>query len=506
MPSKEIKALRQADKLTEALEMALSELNVQPENIWAKRNLCWVYYDYAKKSLIKQDFESFCQYFDKILELQMPDDETILNDCMGWLIRSMLFHHIVKQKNQDFQRIDILFQYSKKLSLSKPSDVYSALFKLFHKAYKENGLKYLEFADWWNFENFRNEDYQKEKLSNEKTMMSIVEQAYITYAKHLLPGISTDGEAFFNKEKAVVFLSMLDKIEIEHPEYQYPPYYKAKLLLAMGEKDNILSSLLPFVRKKRNDFWAWDILSEAFQNDEEKIFACYCKGLSCPSPEEMTVKLRTKIVTFFMKKEMWNEAKTEIQLIGKIYHQNGWNIPSQITYWMNHPWFSSSKENMDNQKIYLEYALVAEEILYNDIEEETVLVTFVNSEKKILNFIASENKYGFLKYNRFLKSIRIGETLKVRFLKKETFGCFQVATLRKSDNFDFKKMYIIEFQGVVKKNEDKKFGFVDEVFLTPDICIKNKLKNGNFVKGNAIKTFNENNNRWGWKAYELLKI
>ena len=43
MPSKEIKELRQSGKLKEALEMAKNELDAAPENIWAKRNIIWVF-------------------------------------------------------------------------------------------------------------------------------------------------------------------------------------------------------------------------------------------------------------------------------------------------------------------------------------------------------------------------------------------------------------------------------------------------------------------------------
>jgi hypothetical protein len=55
-----------------------------------------------------------------------------------------------------------------------------------HKGMKESH-RYIEFADWWDFKNFRPEDFQKEKMPNGKEVMAIAEQAYIAYAKHLLP-------------------------------------------------------------------------------------------------------------------------------------------------------------------------------------------------------------------------------------------------------------------------------------------------------------------------------
>ena len=49
MSSKEITELRKAGKLNEALEIALRELDAKPADIWALRNISWVYYEFLKQ-------------------------------------------------------------------------------------------------------------------------------------------------------------------------------------------------------------------------------------------------------------------------------------------------------------------------------------------------------------------------------------------------------------------------------------------------------------------------
>src|SRR5690606_3197491 len=103
-------------------------------------------------------------------------------------------------------------------------------------------------------------------------------QAYIAYSKKLLEGDAVDPfgqQRAVDKEKIRTFLPQLDKIIDERPEYQYPPYFKAKLLLALGDDENILSSFLPFAKQKRNDFWVWEVMAEIFPDDKEIQFACY---------------------------------------------------------------------------------------------------------------------------------------------------------------------------------------------------------------------------------------
>lgn len=503
MPAKEIKELRQSGKLEEALELAVFELQQAPENVWTRRNLSWVYYDYAKLNCSPEKFESFCENLKSILELQLSEEEKLIFDNIGWLIIKLGFA-LSRENNVELQKFNILFDLIKEFHLSKPSEVYSSLFKLFHKVYK-NTDKYVVFANWWNFENFRSEDYSVEVLPNGNTIMALVEQAYIAYAKQLLPKQIKPGIFNFDKEKAMLFLSELENIIEIHPEYQYPPYFKAKLLLALGDQDNILSSLLPFAKKKRNDFWVWDILSEAFPSDKEKAFACYCRGLLCSAPEKMIINLRAKIIPLFIEKQMWDEAKTEIEKIIEIRNANNWRIPNKLISYQNEDWYKYANKKRDNKSIYKEFSSIADAILFSDIPEESVIIEFVNSDKKILNFIASETKFGFFKYDRFFKTVHIGDILKVRFLKKESNGLYQIATASKSEDLDFQKKYMKDFKGNIKIKEKKSFGFVDDIFISPSFCEKKSLINEVYIEGKAIKSYNKKKQQWGWRAFKVEK-
>ncbi len=70
MPAKEIKELRQAGKLDEALNLAKAELEAEPDNIWPKRNISWVYYDYLKLNGTPEHFDTFISWLNEIKNLQ----------------------------------------------------------------------------------------------------------------------------------------------------------------------------------------------------------------------------------------------------------------------------------------------------------------------------------------------------------------------------------------------------------------------------------------------------
>lgn len=502
MPTNKIKELRQAGKLEEALNQAKAELASQPDNIWTKRNISWVYYDYLKQNTSPELFDSFLSWLSEIQNLHLPAEEKMLFDHLSWQIGAVVFK-MAGNEPVPFDKIIQLLEIAKTFPYTKPSEGYSFIFKAFHKALKIND-EYLEFADWWDFSNFRTEDFEKEKLPNGKEIIAIAEQGYIAYAKHLLPKQHHPGDIIFDKERALTFMPILLRIVEKYPGFTYPGYFYAKLLLAVGNKNDLLSTLLPFAKKKRNDFWVWEIVGEAVSDEPDKVLACYCKALSCISSEEMLVSLRQKMAGILIGRNLFNEAKTEIELLIKARNENGFKIPSEVSNWQTQEWYQQASSNNSNLEFYKEFIPSAESLLFSDITEELVVVEFVNSDKKILNFIASESKFGFFKYDRFIKNVKVGDTLKVRFQGGSNEGWYNIYTAIKVNDETFRRQFIKEVSGSIKIPEGKPFGFLEDVFIHPALVTRMKLTDGLRVNGLALKSYNQEKKQWGWKLIDLL--
>jgi hypothetical protein len=495
MPAKEIKELRQGGKLAEAYTMAKAELESDLSNIWGKRNLSWVLY--AQLDELASNFSAFIEKINEVKELDLPASEEMFFENISIVI-SKAARAITHEPTLDVNKIHRLFDSIKELPIKRNSKWFSVLFSAMHKGMKETN-RYIEFADWWDFKNLRTEDFQKEKMQNGKEIMAIAEQGYISYVKHLLPKQNHQGEIIFNREKAESFLPVLTKIVEDYPQFQYPAYFNAKLLLALGDKDNMLKSLLPFAKKKRNDFWVWELLAEAFSNDPEKVFACYCKALSCKSPDEMVVGLRQKMASLMVSRKLYNEAKTEIDLLIRARTEHSFKVPAEVSNWQTSEWYKTAIPTKSNFNFYKAYLSLAEDLLFSDIPEETVFVEFVNADKKMLNFIVSEKKFGFLKYDRFLSDVKVGDILRVRFQGGSNEGMHQLYTAIKVKDDHFRKLFTKEISGNVKMSDGKPFGFIEDIFIHPSIIKKYNLANGSLHEGIAIKSFNQEKKKWGWK-------
>lgn len=504
MPSKEIKELRQSGQLEEALEMAQNELDAAPDNIWGKRNMSWVYYEYLKKYAHEFNYEKFIEYLIRLKDLNLPENEVMVFDTATWQIASAVFT-LQKSEPVDFSKINQVLDLIKEFHFTKPSESYSLLYKAFHKGY-QNWSRYLELADWWNFENFRTEDYQKEEY-NGKQIMALAEQAYIAYSKALIEGEALDAfgtQKRIDTNKIQEFLPKLDAIIEAYPAYQYPPYFKAKLLLATGQGSDVLQAFLPFAKKKRKDFWVWELMSDIFPVDDDRKTACLCKALSLKSPEDFLINTRQKLAGILIKKELFDEAKTEINKIIKTRESHSWRVPQNILQWTLQPWYGSANEKPNNKGYYDKFILEAEELLFQDIDEELVVVEFVNKDRKILNFIKDKTLHGFFSYKNLMIKPKIGDLLKIRLEKKVNEGPSRVFTAKEiysSQQMECEAIKIVS--GHINIPEGKAFGFLEDVFISPDIIKKHDIINKQEIKCKAILSFNKKKNEWGWKCINI---
>jgi hypothetical protein len=502
MSIKEVIELCKADRLEEALQIVSAKLETDPENIWAKRAAAWVYYYHLKKYTQPESSEVFKDNLIKIKDLQLPEVDKMVFDNCAWQIGKLVFS-LNGAEQINYGRINEILKIIQNFHFTKPSEGYTYIYKAFHKGY-QNWSYYLNFADWWNFENLRSEDYLNEEF-NGKRNMSIAEQAYIAYSKKLLEGEALDSfgqQRLIDKLKIQSFLPKLETLIEKQPDYQYPPYFKAKLLLVLGSDKNVLSAFLPFAKQKKNDFWVWELMAEIFSEEKDIQFVCYCKALSLKTPEDFLVKLRQTFAKMLIEKRMYNEAKTEIQKVIVTREKHKWKLTNQIVQWTDQEWYKSAKAKKDNQDLYSNHIKQAEEILFHDILEEIIVVEFVNENKNMLNFVKDKSKFGFFNYLGKLSKPQIGDLLKVRFNGDGQDGFYKILTVKKAESNEISDS-IKDFEGAVKVISPQNLGFIENIFIEPKIIEDSKITHGQFVKGRALLSFNKKKNEWGWKAIEI---
>ena len=497
MSFKEVKELRTSGKIDEALIMAQADLEADSSNVWNKRSISWVYYEFAKKNSNINGYDAFINYFDKIIELELEEsDAKMLHENLAIQLGKLVYD-VFRVKDFDIEKINNLFEKSKQLLIGKPSDANSFLIKAFlkgNKIWKNIDRVFSHFG----FDSFQDKDFLSEEF-NGKAILSTVEKYYNAYSKNLID-MSKDGftSPGLTQHEMLEFLPKLDDVIKNHPEYQFLPYFKAKMLIFLNRKDEVLDAFLPFAKRKKSEFWVWEVLAETFEKTNDNGFACYCKALSLKSPQEFLIGIRKDFADLLIAKGLHCEAKFEIEKILEIRNAQGWKIPNDILSITNQSWYSETTAKSSNVDLYNQYASKAEELLFQSVEEEIIVVEFVNHNKQIMNFIKDKLKYGFFSYKGLIQKPKVGDLLRVRFNGEGSDGFFKVLSLNVAKQDDHSDAFK-SFEGNIRIKEGSDFGFVGDIFIEPTILKRHNFTNNQEISGKAILSFNKKKGQWGWK-------
>jgi hypothetical protein len=518
MGIKEVTALRKQGKLKEAYNLAIADLEQDSSNIFNKRSLAWVYFEYLKFNAVAEKYDNFISILDKIVELELPETENMFFDYSGGQVVKLIFNLLKEEKaalkkhadegfiinvySKEFiSKVDAIFQRIQNFHVSKPSESYSYLIKAFHAALKD-APQYIQFVEYWGLNHLMPADFEPKILPDEKKTISFGESAIIAYLKLVLNHrFSNDDKENreLRRQKIEEIIPTIESIDKQYPTLQYISYYRAKLLIAKGDSENVLSAFLPFAIRKRTQFWVWELLADLFPQNDEKHLACLCKALSIDAQEEMQLKLRQKMAKVLVEKKLFNEAKFEITQCIETRTKHQWKISSEIENFTKSEWYANATLPENNRSFYKKHSTVAEDILYQNNPEIAVVIEFVNTDKKILNFVANEEIHGFFNYENRLKNPKIGDVLLLRIDKREESGRTKTITVRIAPA-GTECPALQTFEGTLKIQSDKNFGFVDDVFFPPHEITQHKLIDGQFVTGYSVLSFNQTKKIWGKKV------
>ncbi|MFC3809785.1 DUF7017 domain-containing protein [Lacihabitans lacunae] len=333
---------------------------------------------------------------------------------------------------------------------------------------------YLDFMLWVNF------DKLKEPQQIEKNAILI--------AKNLL--------SIINKEESTTsyFTNWIYTSSEQNPEMPYLKYYAIKLLIKDKNIEKAHKLILELLQVKQKEFWVWHLLSSCYQEKPDLQFSVFCKAISLNNKPEMLRGVRQDFMRLLIKNEMWANAKYEIEEIIDIRKSHGWQIPEDV------------RENLYNQNIiniksekvdYRKFAKDVEQEFLQTLPKAAIAITKIDLQNGYAYYI-TENQVG----GKFPLSITKGTALKVGD------SCYGYMTKHVQKNFDIIKSVVLSkdshswlksFEGVLSIKSSG-IGFVDCIYLSERIILKNKLTNNVKIKGLAIRSYDAKKSKEGWSG------
>lgn len=501
MSYKEVKQLRQENKLDEALVMAQKDLELAPEDIQAKCSIAWVYDAYLKQYAYTKNCRAFLSTLDKIISLFGADNsEKYLFDTLTWRILVMLrllsdTDSGVVSGYRTEQFVDELFLKIKQVSWSIPGEGYSRLLMAFNKI-KDIWPHYGDFCDWWGWNNFSEEDYRERVIAEGRTMFSLVEETYLNYAKCLIRDK--------DKNRIREFLGQMESLQEAHPEMMYIGYYIGKLLIELGEGSREeIRNVLPFVRKRKSEFWVWQLMAELHQEDAETWMACMIRGINCRTKPDFLVRLYEKLAYKLEEKGCYAQAKYVVEKYLRIKESGKRKVAYDIQQIVNSAWYADC--GMENPSDLIPYLRITNSLLYEDLPVKHVVVVHINASKKILSFLYGYERTGFASVTT-LDGISVGSVLKVRIKddwKKD--GPQRFLTCEVSHD-SFESDFYRLAEGKLWINNSKTYAAIrigTEQIYVP-VTLLGMHQAGENLRVRAALCFDTKKNKWNWRALSVL--
>jgi tetratricopeptide (TPR) repeat protein len=466
--------------------------------------MAWVLYDLLKQNTEKENFDIFIGYLQELVNLNLGSSDKMVINQMLWVIGTAAFE-FTKEDDFDISKMEQLLDLTMKLPFTRQSKGYSFLFKALHKALKESP-RYIDFASWWDLWCFISDDYHFKKRADGKKKMAIAEQGFNRYAKHLVKAFKNAPDPDTELElikKIDTFMPIIEVAMQHNSHYSQLPYYKIKFLFIKGEFTIAYELLLTRARQRKTDFWIWKLMAEAYADKPEKQIGCLAKAILCKPKDSKIVKTHIKLAYLLIEHQKYDEAKTEIGTILKWCLQHKQDIPDVVSEWGEQAWYNQATAKTNNMEFYNSASFFADEILYGEIPERKIVVDSVNVPKKIITFIDGEYSKGYFKYDRIIKQATDGDIFSVRL--KPVKGIENRYTLHGATKLDDKFIdgIIKHFSGEVIKPIDRNFAFVEGMFVTPLICAKHHIEDGDYVSGRAMVAYNNKKDEWGWKVVAI---
>lgn len=491
---RDITSMCKAGQVAEAYRLAKADYDADPQNIWTQRGLGWALYYMLKSDIEQHDRKSFYGHLNELptLDLLTPQPEEMIFDNILWKIVE-----IIKQVPQDnAYEIDYIFNIIAKYTFG-PSQAYSALVRQVLDF--DSWPRLVEFFEWWNIANLSSGDYLPFKMDNGKQIMSLAERLYIAYSKALLK--------LNDVEKIRDFVPKIEQLIEDYPQMMYPGYFCGKLMLAMGaEREAALDIVMPFVRKKKGDFWVWQLLAELYSTDPDTSLACLSRAVHCNTQEQFLGKLRIKLVSIYVIRNDYGRAKHHLDQLTRCYMQQGWRLPYQVQDWMREPWVQTTQADDSDAINYKQYT---DAILARGANQSIAVVTYVdNARKRAMLVYGSKLRTNVSLANLALK-VKVGTLLQIQWMS-DTEGCITIVGAKPADiNMLKNLLYIRMVEGKIVRRDGNPFAFIKngdmQCYVNPDIVQKHNLCNANEVALLAVMDYNKKKDSWNWTCVSIIK-
>jgi hypothetical protein len=325
-PNQEIAELRKEGRLEEAYLKAKEFLRESPDDKYLKFSFGWVLHDKIKAL--------------KSNTTQNSHEQT---QSIAQEIRNLLLEY----RGLELERPDLLFS------------------QLLIKIVKVENLEWFsKFMLWAGLDSFRPEDLRKKTGEGETAFPPMIYDVAKKVAKTAL-----DKE----HEQQEFAIDLLEKAitegELDDNERQWLVYRKALLLVELERPEEAQKLLVPIVRKKQSEFWAWSALAKAFEGSNPQMaLSLYAKAFLQCKEQKFILKTCEGLCRASVAQDRFDLAKWAVDKAVAVRTENQWRSPQSLRDLLDSDWYGQAEGIENAESVLKSFAEDSDAIVYADCQ------------------------------------------------------------------------------------------------------------------------------------------
>jgi hypothetical protein len=306
----------------------------------------------AKKLSKKGQHLAAADIYRKIVKNNPDNAEAKTNT--GWEL-----YRLLKVQSGLQQTVALLREYASLKFNTKPSVLHS-LFLSESCKLSEDWSDFYKFVKWWKIELLRPEDW-KDRFNKDGSI------SYPPLASTLVTSLYKNAKKFHKRGPEHKWILLFVRKVAETTDSDWAPYYLAKMTVWFeGDLTGIKDLLIPLIRTKQREFWAWQTLAECSTDPEEKLNFYARSVVTTAGIDDFKVELYHQFALFLAQANQHTLASLVVNRYLAIQNKKKKQIPSDITALQRAPWFESQTKDDLNERL-MSAAEEANRFLFKDL-------------------------------------------------------------------------------------------------------------------------------------------
>lgn len=330
---KEVKNLRHAGRLDEALRVGSERLRLVPDDFRTRSQLEWVCYDKIKDQV---------NAIEDSLKTENAPRHADTNRLYG-LLREYADLKPGRQAGMALSKI--LFRIER---VGRHFD------------------RFLPFLGWLGLDCLAAEDYNPNQSEDGHEYPSL---AY-KLARESAAWVKARPEAANEQVIFAVNLAQQVQNKATDPDKTWLEWDLIYLLHRAGDNKDAAKLMVTFLKHKRTESWAWTEAARIHQDEQPDLaVACFCQAFKLGAEPKFVGKVHCELASLLADSGDLAQASREAMIAGEIYDQEGWRYPAELRKLLESDWYDPALPAVEPERFYALHADEALTLCFDEVRE-----------------------------------------------------------------------------------------------------------------------------------------